>query len=90
VHTIVVSRLVSSAAKVNKKIECAASLFDYFAVFVNRGGVRGGHGIASCRCVSYQNGERFVWKRNAFCIETPSILIQNARGKSHDVMIAIR
>jgi hypothetical protein len=87
VHTIVVSRLVSSAAKVNKKIECAASLFDYFAVFVN---LRGGVGIASCRCVSYQNGERFVWKRNAFCIETPSILIQNARGKSHDVMIAIR
>ena len=29
-------------------------------------------------CVLYQNGGRFVWKRNAFCIKTSSILGQNA------------
>jgi hypothetical protein len=29
-------------------------------------------------CVLYQNGGRFVWKRNAFCIKMEGVSIQNA------------
>lgn len=30
------------------------------------------------KCVLYQNGKRFVWKRNAFCIKMKGVSIQIA------------
>ena len=35
--------------------------------------------ITSRRCVLYQNGRRFVWKRKAFCIKTWGVLYQNGK-----------
>ncbi len=40
-------------------------------------------------CVLYQNGGRFVWKRNAFCIKMEGVSIQNAKGKLSKAMIRL-
>ncbi len=40
-------------------------------------------------CVLYQNGGRFVWKRNAFCAKTEGVLYQNARGATDLLICAL-
>ena len=40
-------------------------------------------------CVLYQNGGRFVWKRNAFCIKMECVSIQNVKGKLSKAMIRL-